>query len=231
MRRALIYLLFILVLGSTYIWREPAAQDVYRRPIVVSGAGPFANDTFTEASDTLITSHTGELGATWTKHPDGGYGATATIDGATDRLYTVNATTMFYASGTPPSADYPVCVDVFAASNISANAGPCGRVDTTNNTMYCARYNSGTSYELRRILAGAQTTLTSSTNQLISVGASKRLCLVMSGTTISMTVNGTTEGTPTVDTNISAAGSAGVRFSGASTSTTGFHLDNFTAGQ
>ena len=195
------------------------------------GGGPsdFVTDTFTETSDTNITSHTGELGATWTVHPDAGYGSTATVHGATDRLFTVNVTTAFFASGTPPSADYSVCADVFAHSNIAINVAVAGRMDTTVNTMYVFRYNSGTSWDLRKIVTGTQTTLGTSSNQLITLGTSKRACLVMSGTSISGTVEGVTEVGPITDSAITAAGKAGVRFSGTATSSTGFHLDNFSA--
>lgn len=187
----------------------------------------FVTDTFTEASDILLGSHTGEVGATWTVHPS--YGSTMNVDAATDRIFPTSNPSAFYASGTPPSANYSVCAAVFAHTDVSANIGPCGRMDTSANTMYCARYNSGTSWDLRKVLAGTQSTLTTSTNQLITTGNSKMLCLVMNGTTISMTVEGTTEGGPVTDSDITAAGKAGLRSAGSVTATTGYHLDNFSA--
>jgi hypothetical protein len=232
MKRALLLLfLIVALLGSIY-----SQQGMGPGPGLGRGgsvASIFVNDTFTEASDTVITSHTGETGATWTKHGDSTYGTTVTVDGASDRVYPTSNPAAFYASGTPANANYSVCADIFAHTNIAMNIGPCGRMDTTNNTMYCARYNSGTSWDLRKVIenggSDTQTTLSTSSSNLITLGTSKRLCVVMSGTTISMTVNGATEGSPVTDTDISAAGRAGFRSSGGSTPSTGFNIDNLTA--
>lgn len=216
----------LILLGLSFV----PDQDVRRRPIHTSGLPPeFVSDSFTEASDTLLASHTGELGATWTKHGDAVYGSIMSVEAATGRISPTSNPSSFYASGTPPSANYRACVDVFAHSNISMNIGPCIRMDTTANTMYCSRYNSGTSWDLRKILAGVQSTLSTSTSNLITLGTSKTLCVHASGTSIWMTVNGATEGSVVVDTDISTAGKAGVRSAGGATTSTGFHLDNFSA--
>ena len=187
----------------------------------------FATDTFTEASDLTLASHTPEVGGTIVSHPDASYTSTATIDAATDRIFP-NGTAAYYYSASPPSADYYVQADFFAAAITSVNAAICGRMDTTANTMYIIRLNNGTSWELRKIVAGTATTIGSSTNQLPTNGTSKTVKLIMSGTSISVLVNGVTEISVT-DSAISAAGKAGVRFAGAASSTTGFHLDNFSA--
>lgn len=230
MRRSLFILACLALLGATCVFQHPAAQDVRRRPVHGSATPTptpdFVTDTFTEGSDVLLGAHTGELGATWTVHPS--YGNVMNLTASLDRIWPTSNPSAFTASGTPPSANYTVCADVFAVTDIAANIGPCGRMDTSANTMYCARYNSGTSWDLRKVLAGTQSTLDTSTSQLISTGTSKRLCLIMNGTTISMTVQGVEEGSVT-DTDITAAGKAGVRSSGGASSTTGYHLDNFSA--
>lgn len=186
----------------------------------------FVVDTFTEASDIALTSHTGETGATWTTHPS--YTSSFSIDSATDRIFPSTDPQAAYASGVPPNANQEACVDIFVHSNVSANVGPCVRMDTSANTMYCARYNSGTNWQLRKLLTGTATTLATSTNQLISVGASKRVCVLANGTTISMTVEGVSEGSVT-DSDISGAGRTGVRAAGSILSSTGYHMDNFNA--
>lgn len=191
------------------------------------GLTDFVADSFTEASDTALASHTGETGATWTVHPS--YAAGTTVDAATDRIFATGDPQAYYASGVPPSANYTVCADVFMASALSVNTGPCGRMSTTLNTMYCLRYNE-TAWQLRKLIDGAGTvTLGSSTNQLITVGNSKRACVVMNGTDISGTVEGVTEIGPITDSAITDAGRAGFRSAGVVTSTTGFHLDNLNA--
>lgn len=196
---------------------------------IVGGGIDFVTDTFIESgvsSTVTLGSHTGELGATWTFHPS--YSASTFIDANTDRVYPAGDPQAYFASGVPPSTTQTVCVEINVLSDVSANIGPCARMDQTANTMYCARYNSGTAYDLRKIIAGTATTLATSTNQLISVGSFKTLCVVTNGTTISMTVNGTSEGSVT-DADISSAGRTGFRAAGAVSSSTGYHLDNFHA--
>jgi hypothetical protein len=196
-----------------------------------TGSAPadFVTDSFTESSDTTLASHTGSVGATWTKHPAAAYTSTATVDAATDRVYPL-AITAYYASGVPPSADYYVQADFYAASIISVNAAIVGRMDTTADTMYLVRLNNGTVWELRKIVAGSATTLgsDSTAGNLPTVGNSKTVKLVMTGSTITVFVSGVSVISVT-DTDITSAGKAGLRFSGTATSTTGFHIDNFSA--
>lgn len=195
-------------------------------PIVSSD---FVTDTFTEASATTLASHTGELGATWTVHPAAAYTGTATVDEIGDRVYPANTVTAYYASGVPPSADYYVQGDIYVMSVTSNNSAICARMDTTANTMYLIRLNNGTTWELRKIVAGTATTLRTSTNQLPSAGQSATIKLVVSGSTITGYVNGVEEMTAITDTDISAAGRAGVRFATGDSASTGYHIDNFSA--
>ncbi len=197
----------------------------------VAVGADFVTDTFTEAGGSAVpfASHTGELGATWTVHPDAAYTGTANVDAVTDRVYPANTVTAYYASGSPPSADYYVQGDIYVASIVSNNTAICGRMDTTANTMYLIRLNNGTSWELRKIITGTATTLRTSTNQLPTTGNSATVRLVMNGSTISGFINGVEELTAITDTDISAAGKAGIRFATGSDAITGFHVDNFSA--
>lgn len=69
------------------------------------------NDTFTEASDVVVTSHTGETGATWTKHPVDSTFNPPYVDGA-DELRGGNDTgaSYYYASGSPANADWKATI-------------------------------------------------------------------------------------------------------------------------
>ena len=192
---------------------------------VPEGGSDFVTDTFTESSETVLGSHTGELGATWTVHPS--YAASAAVNGTTDRVFHTG-TTAYYASGSPPSADYYVQADFFVASVISVNAGICARMSTSTDTMYSVRLNNGTTWELRLLQPGSGSTLGSSTNQIPSVGQSKTVRLICNGTSISVTVNGVSEISVT-DATISAAGKAGIRCAGVGSDSTGYHFDNFSA--
>jgi hypothetical protein len=226
MKRLLILLLCIALLVPAF------GQTVKRRPLVPSGGGgaDFVTDSYTETSNTTLISHTPELGGAPVRHGDTTtYNDTAQVIGADDRVHGFGNTAYYYDVA-PPSADYYVQADFFIASVISVNTAIAGRMDTSVNTMYVARINNGTSWELRKIVTGTQTTLGSpSTNQIPSVGNSATVRLVMTGSNISLMVNGVTEVGPVSDSAITAAGRAGVRFIGVQSSTTGYHLDNFSA--
>lgn len=201
------------------------------------GETNFVNDTFTESSDTELSLHTGELGATWTHHADTTtYTDNSSIVASTDQIFS-GGLTAYYASGTPPSADYCVEGVVVVASVLSVNASIALRMDTTTNTMYVFRLVNGTSWDVRRIVAGTQTTLpaaTSDTSNLPGVGESRTMKLCISGgatPTLSAYVNGAQlsslgglDGSP-----ITATGKAGIRFSGAASSSTGFQFSSFRA--
>ena len=206
------------------------------KPIIISYfltalATAFAFDSFTETggTDVNLSSHTGE-NATWTHHPHANYTANTGVDAANDRIW-AGGTSAYYVNASPASADYSVEADFYLASAISQNTAICLRMDTTADTMYIVRLNGGTIWEMRRIVTGTSTTLTggTTTNQLPSAGTAKHGKFVISGNQLSFYIEGVLEIGPITDSNISAAGKAGVRFSGAASATTGIHLDNFTA--
>lgn len=190
---------------------------------------PFLSDIFTETSDQFLADHTPGSGGPWVDHPHVNYsGSSLVIDAATDRLYGIG-TDACYATATPPSADYSVSADFHHVSTIAVNIAVCARMHVTDDTHYAARLNGGTVWELRKVLATVGSTLGSSSNQLPSVGQSKRGTLVVQGNQVWFEVDGVIEIGPITDNDISAAGKAGVRSAGASSSTTGMHLDNLSA--
>lgn len=192
----------------------------------------FIQDSFSTGADgDDLNSRSGELNASWTRHPHANYtGTPARITGA-GRVYAdAAAPAAYYASGVPASADYFVEADFHHISTITQNAAVTARMDTTADTMYLARLDSGTIWQVRRIVGGSSLTIGSSTNQLPSSGNFKTGRLVVQGDQISFYINGVLEIGPITDTNISAAGRAGIRIAGNGSSTTGFHLDNFAAG-
>jgi hypothetical protein len=199
--------------------------------IGTTAGGPtlFVEDSFTEASDVNLSSHTGELGATWTHHPHANYAANVNLDAANDRIYGAG-TSAYYASGTPPSADYFIEGDFYHVSTIAVNIAVCGRMHVTDDTMYLARLTDGATWQVRKIVTASATTLGSSTNQIPTVGNFKRGKLVMAGDQISFYVEGVLEIGPITDSAITAAGKVGVRSTNASAASTGIHLDTLTAG-
>lgn len=113
------------LLGQAAVTRIPDIHKLGGKEIALTGqattatAGSaigqetfeFTVDTMTGTNGTAITSHTGEVGATWT---DVGAGTVATIQ--TNRLRPASDSTgvnMYTASGTPSDANYAVAADIY----------------------------------------------------------------------------------------------------------------------
>jgi hypothetical protein len=121
---------------------------------------PFVSDTFTGSDSTALTSHTGEIGGTWTRHTS--YATTVpNIQG--NRLAPNDAGSgnlVAYASGTPASADYHVQADYWFTGTAAIGCAVAGRIDTAANTFYMVRFSTSTSnFELFKCIAGAFTSL------------------------------------------------------------------------
>ena len=108
----------------------------------------FVQDTFSgESSNVFLTSHTGEVGATWTTGVDI---STLSVDATTGNVYAAStAGRGNYASGIPASAEYDVSADITSG----ANTGITGRHQTDANTFYHARKTS-TVWQLYRVTTG-----------------------------------------------------------------------------
>lgn len=231
--------MWALILLATLVWTFPyppstAQQGMGPGPGVKSyGTGEvnFVNDTFTEGSDTVLGSHTGELGATWTQHPS--YQPNAvTIDAATDEAYLTADPAAYYASGVPPSADYCVEGVIKVTSVVSANTAITWRVDTAANTKMIFQLNNGTGWRMRKIVAGTQTTIGSedTTTNIPTVGQTRTMKACSSGNTHTAYINGVQLGTVGgTDSSVTAAGRAGVRFVGLGSVSTGYHIESFRA--
>lgn len=189
----------------------------------------FVSDSFTEASDVDVLSHTGEIGASYSAHPDAGYTASFTLDSATGRIFAVGSEA-YYASGVPPSPDYYVEAPFFLHTAASQNIAICARMDTSVNTMYIVRLNNGTTWEMRSIIAGTPLTIGSSIQQVPSVGGSSLGRFILNGNQLSFLANGLEVISPITDNSITSAGRVGFRNAGTATATTGAHLSSIEAG-
>jgi hypothetical protein len=203
------------------------------------GDGAIAGDEFTGATGTLLSAHTGALGASWTAVS--GQPRTAMISSAGRLRREAGAgPAQYYASALPSSANYLVQADVYGLSGVAGDAvGVIGRQDIsgTGQSFYLARYlvDSGM-WTLGKVINGTLTPIGTGTGagyytQNISVGTTYRLGLRMNGSAISLLVDGVARITAT-DAAITTPGGAGVRL-GLSTSTapvsdtTGLQLDDF----
>lgn len=186
-------------------------------------------DTFTDSDSTVLSSHTGQVGATWTKHAS--FTSLQTITG--NRVHGDGAGfTVYYASGTPASPEYDVIGTVHNVTNVANDqTGVVGRVATGANTMYRGNYFNNSAFFLQKAVAGTVTNLGSYTASLTT----NEVRLRMRGSALALNVDGVERVTAT-DTAITAAGLAGTmtRFSN---TTVGYHLadirvdDTFPTGQ
>lgn len=195
------------------------------------------NDTFTEASTTLATSHTSDSGGTWVFWA-GGTPAPS--------VYTIlggvlgngsTGTQVYRTSVIAPAAD---CV-ISGVSNVQANTylsnGLCARLDAAGNSGYLAAYIRSTQqWSIYRIGAGLATpalgTQTGTVAYAIGDTPSVSLSVTGSGATVTLelTVNGSVlvSTTDTSGSRITAAGYGGIWFSNAVAATNWF-WNSFTA--
>jgi mannan endo-1,4-beta-mannosidase len=188
----------------------------------------FLNDPFTDTDGTLLESHTAG-GYTWAKH--GGWTGSAVVQ--SNRIYAGNGIESHYkSSGVPASANYDVTVTVFDVSNLSLTlVGAMGRMLPGVDTAYTAFVilNGSTFILLKRHLNGTGTDLANTTIPTPTVGTSHTLTLRMSGSSLYALWDGVVILGPITDTNITAAGTAGIINNGVGSSTTGWHIDSVTA--
>lgn len=191
----------------------------------------FLTDSFTDTNGTVITSHTGELGATWTALTGSALAPTIQSN-AVDPGTGSSLNAFYYASGTPLSANYTVTSDVvFNGGSAAIPGGPGGRMSTGAQTGYFALlYNLATApfdkFALFKYVAGTLTKIAGTgVTPTITSGVTYRITLDMNGTTIAMRVqrqsdsnwlnssgswqSGQTNCLSVTDTDITAAGRPG----------------------
>lgn len=189
----------------------------------------FVVDTMTDTAGTTLTSHTGETGATWTKHSSF-TGPDMVITDANRLRANTGTNKLVYASGTPPGVEYSVKADIIMRSDDnSSELGVSGRIDTSANTQYYAYYSTASDlWLLRRRVAGSVTAMGSSAATL-TVDQAYALELRITDAAKKLLVD-TVELISDSDNTITSAGKAGVYGAGnAVTNSTGLHLDNFNA--
>lgn len=153
----------------------------------------FVSDTFTDTDAVAITSHTGETGATWTKH---GFATNTTAPAVRSNRINCEDTgavnSIYYASGSPGSADYTVSLDYVPGSGgaqASDIVGPLGRMVTGTSDFYGALYlQSAGGIRLYKFVSGSGTVIVAAVAFTPVSGTTYTMTLDMSGTTIAMRV-------------------------------------------
>jgi hypothetical protein len=225
---------FRLVSGSFYTSKgtdgKDMGADMNAIEVAISGGNgsTIVRDTFTDASGTLLSSHVGETGAKWTKHPS--YSGNAYISNANRERG--NALSLYYASGVPASADYDVQADFVGAQSLANRVGIAGRINTSADTYYRVSYSvPNSAYELQLVNAGTATLLQSANpaywGSNFDNGQTHNVKLQMRGSSLKVFVDGA-ERISVTNSTITAAGRAGV-YTGSydNSDTWGIHIDNF----
>jgi hypothetical protein len=188
----------------------------------------FGSENFNGTTGTELSAHN----AAWTEH--GSYTQDYLIAVAGRAYRNGSGGGCYYHSGSPASADYTVSAELFMRTTNAGSAavGVCGRIDTSADTMYYARYAGGATdgWQLFKTVSGSSTQLGSTSTQALTDETGYAILLSMVGTTIELYKEGA--GTPeisTTDSAISSAGKAGIRGSGTESSTAGAHIDDFSA--
>lgn len=189
----------------------------------------FVTDTFSGGSDVALTSHAGEVGATWAQIPTT-FGSIRVS--AAGRAYPAAAqVATCYPVGTPASAEYDVAADVVCLSTSGLSGlslGVGGRYSTSDETGYLVR-TSGTQWGLLRGNSGSFTSL-GTFNQTLAAGTTYALKLEIRNSAKKVYIDGVAQIT-SADNSIASTGVPVLRgvVAGGGTATAGVHLDNFTA--
>ena len=177
--------------------------------------GVFLSDTFSgETSSVLLSAHTGEIGATWARHPTTTVSTVSvTAEGdARPHQDGSNSSSIYYASGVPGSADYEVKGSLYFHTYIDAVVGLVGRLDTTDATFYMARLSQNPTVKELQLYKSVAGTLTKLGGYafVATIGQTYDVSLKMQGSTISALIDGVSLISVT-DTTISTPGRAGIR--------------------
>ena len=192
----------------------------------------FLNDTFTDTNAVVLTSHTGETGATWTRQT--GENASGQFTVQSNRIFCSTGQAVLQASGTPTTPDYDVTATIRVVTTVTSIVGVIGRAAPAARTYYLAFYNRITSggawsVGIQRMVAGTANTLVENTITSLTAGTDHTLMLRMVGNRITAYSDGVVVAGPLLDSNITAAGKAGVWSNTTVTTTTGHHIDTITA--
>lgn len=185
----------------------------------------FFNDTFTEAVDTTLASHTPDTGTSWTRVYDSGVGSTLDVKATTDRMYAINSSLNegvgYTADATYPNADYEV---EFTLSTRGAGADAPIHIllrYTDNNNFYICTINFTATCQIYRKVGGVFTAL----GATFAIPAAGAVCVFgVRGTTLYFIASGV-QSRVVDDPYISATGKAAVfAGGGASMFVTGYDL-------
>lgn len=172
---------------------------------------PFVTDTFTGSTSFEALS---SYNANWAQ--DTGVDTGEAHIGVDAQTYAIihpyGATGVWYRTESPANANYSVFADIKTIDHTwEAVMGVIGR-RTANGTFYQAvQFNGGTdSLRMYKTVGGTTTQLGSSYSNVMTDNVAQTLELRMSGSSISVYLDGTLRIGPVTDTDITGAGKAGI---------------------
>jgi hypothetical protein len=179
------------------------------------GGVRFVDDSFEDTSGTNLQSHTGETGATWTRHALAQWDALFSGNGG--EVYS-DVQAVYYASGVAPGADYRTAARARFHSASEATVKyvfVTGRMDESASTMYMFGfvYAGVNRWELKKMVGGSETLLATSASDPPTAGGTQLIDLRMEGTLIQGFVDGAQVASAT-DGSIPGPGRAGLRMLG-----------------
>lgn len=186
-------------------------------------------ESFTDSAGTALESHVGEVGATWAKQT-GSSGSVVISNANRARANSADASTRYYASGVPTTANYDVIADLRFLSLVPGHfCAVWGRMDpSVSFTGYYAQYNvSDSRWDLNVGSSGSSTAL-AAVSATPTLNVTYQVRLQFRGTQITMELDDVPILQVTDATN-TAAGRAGLNLFSASpapTNSTGCHIDN-----
>lgn len=186
----------------------------------------FVSDTFTGVSGTELSAYN----ANWSKQTGNTIAANIGTTVPNTAYGTSNASYAIYQrSETPASADYSVFGDAIQRVDTTEQIGVTGRASTSADTCYLTlQVNVFHELRLYKRVAGSLTQLGTGFSNTMTNGVAQNHELRMSGTSISVYLDGVARcGSPVTDSAISATGKAGIIvLDGAFTES--INLDNFS---
>lgn len=166
-------------------------------------------DTFTEASNVTLASHTPEMGSAWVAAA-----STMTVGGGTGYVAGTSSTSsaLYYNNASPTSPDYTIEAVVQRPSTDTATfraQGVLARFVNTSN-YYQAYYDDNVgALKLQKVVGGTATTLGSST-ATFNANTDYTLSFALSGTSLKVYWDGV-EKISVTDGSLTAAGKIGIR--------------------
>lgn len=185
----------------------------------------FHSDTFTESTDTDLASHTGEVGASWTSHPD--TTGIITDDGDVDRIYKSSGSVgIYYASGVPGTSFYDVVSVFYVTTYAGISTQLFGRLKTgTSHDGYSVRFNQVAGrWELIEAVATVWTII-GTYSQTLSAGVSYVVKLQIRDANKKVFIDGV-ERISVTDNAVTAKGRPGVAGAVNLAEAGGIHIDS-----